>query len=142
MKSDTGIVPTLILLQHNVVREALYACGAADALMNPGLSPSVRRKYEIAWGYHDNNAHEMILEATNAFDQAKARGDYPDVLPLCFASFLMHAAGVSIVLLFPSVAVNLIICWSRPVLEETVTSPQLRSRLNLTIDMPVLHCSL
>jgi hypothetical protein len=97
-----------------MVWEALYSCAAADALMNkklPGYvksfmpsSPSnvlfsgLRQEYQSAYDSHDSRARNMIIQAIDVFNDKLRRNEKPNALPLYYAAFLLHAAGV----IFPS----------------------------------------
>lgn len=76
-----------------------YACGAADAYMNPRLSKSTRDEFLKAYNRYDFKARMKLWQAVYEFDEKVRRGDSVDVLPLYIATFLHHAAGVSCVLL-------------------------------------------
>lgn len=79
-----------------MVREALHACGAADALRNKRLPESVRREYQRAYDGHDIRGRSLIVDAYNEHLRKRAAGEPPsDVLPLYYAVFLIHASGVS-----------------------------------------------
>lgn len=93
-----------------MVWEALYSCGAADALMNKKLPRYVtsfmpwppthllfselRREYQSAYDLHDSRARNMIIQAIDVFNEKRKRNEKPDALPLYYAAFLLHAAGV------------------------------------------------
>ncbi|KAH8630795.1 hypothetical protein IG631_15372 [Alternaria alternata] len=83
------------LSQYAMVWEAFYACASADALMNKKLPKDVRREYEHVYNLHDSRARQLIIQAIDQFAEKSARGDYTDVLPLYYATFLLHASGVS-----------------------------------------------
>ncbi|KAF2239708.1 hypothetical protein EV356DRAFT_528280 [Viridothelium virens] len=78
---------------YAVVWEALYACGAADALMNERLPRDLHREYEDAYNIHDFRARNLIMNAIDEVNEKLARRARPDVLPLYYAAFLLHASG-------------------------------------------------
>ncbi|CAN9358395.1 unnamed protein product [Alternaria alternata] len=78
---------------YAMVWEAFYACASADALMNKKLPKDVRREYEHVYNLHDSRARQLVIQAIDQFAEKSTRGDYTDVLPLYYATFLLHASG-------------------------------------------------
>jgi hypothetical protein len=81
--------------QNTLVRATRYACGAADAWMNPKLPKEVRDEFLEAYGRYDRNANKLFFQAVEKFNTKIVEGESPDVLPLYIAAFLYYAAGVS-----------------------------------------------
>lgn len=79
-----------------MVRTALYACGAADALMNRALPETIRRNYEHAYDLLHDHASGLIAGSKESFRFEMARGSDPDALPLYYATFLLHAAAACV----------------------------------------------
>ena len=73
-----------------------YACGAADAWMNTKLSVGTRAEYLKAYNRYDFKARIKLWEAVHTFNEEVQAGQSPDVMPLYIATFLHHAAGVSL----------------------------------------------
>lgn len=79
-----------------MVREALYACATADALMSKRLTIEDRRVFKEHYDRHDLLAMNMVRRAIASYRHKVEKGEHADILPLYFASFLLHASGVSI----------------------------------------------
>lgn len=78
-----------------MVREARYACGAADGYMNKKLPAEVRAEFLKAYDRHDFKTRFLLWRAVYEFAEKRRRCEDPDVMPLYIATFLHHAAGVS-----------------------------------------------
>lgn len=78
-----------------MVWEALYACGAADALMNSKLPAAIRNEYQLAYCIHYARGIKLINEAIAQHNEDLRTGREPDVLPLYHAVWLLHSSGVS-----------------------------------------------
>ena len=72
-----------------------YAAGAADGYMNESLSDEHRTMFLHAYNDYDKKASAMLERAVFEVDRRYMRGESFDVLPLCVATLLYHAAGVS-----------------------------------------------
>ncbi|KAF5878639.1 uncharacterized protein Bfra_000806 [Botrytis fragariae] len=79
-------------LSYPMIREAYYACGAADALRNFKLHNHVREEYQTAYQRHNDNAIAMI---NAAIDDVLA-GTLTDLWPLYHAIFLSHASAACV----------------------------------------------
>ncbi|TGO28983.1 hypothetical protein BPAE_0020g00280 [Botrytis paeoniae] len=79
-------------LSYPMIREAYYACGAADALENTQLREHVREEYRNAYQRHNDNAVAMI---NAAIDEIRA-GTLADLWPLYHAIFLSHASAACV----------------------------------------------
>ncbi|PSN59786.1 hypothetical protein BS50DRAFT_536985 [Corynespora cassiicola Philippines] len=88
-----GIQCRQMARDYAMVWEALYACGAADALMNKRLPSDLRHEYQRTYDIHDSRARNLIMKAIDTFIARSGRGEHPDVLPLYYAAFLLHASG-------------------------------------------------
>ncbi|OWY43830.1 Ankyrin repeat and death-like protein 1A [Alternaria alternata] len=88
-----GVLCRQMARDYAMVWEAFYACASADALMNKKLPKDVRREYEHVYNLHDSRARQLVIQAIDQFAEKSARGDYTDVLPLYYATFLLHASG-------------------------------------------------
>ncbi|CAG8961998.1 hypothetical protein HYFRA_00014106 [Hymenoscyphus fraxineus] len=88
-----GIKARQMAKNFDMVWEALYTCGAADALMNKTLPVHIRRQYELAYNIHRPRGVELINAAIGRHSEDRARGVKLEVLPLYYAIFLLHASG-------------------------------------------------
>lgn len=74
---------------------ARLANGAADVWMNHELAESTRNKAKEAYYRYEYRALLGLLQAHCDLNEKLSRNEVPDMLPLCIATFLYHAAGVS-----------------------------------------------
>jgi hypothetical protein len=72
-----------------------YAAGAADGYMNDSLSHEQRTMFLHAYNKYDKKASAMLERAVFEVDGKYMKGESFDVVPLCVATLLYHAAGVS-----------------------------------------------
>lgn len=85
----------LIRFQNEMVAFARLANGAADVWMNHELTESTRNKAKEAYHQYEYRALLRLLQAHRELNEKLSRNEVPDMLPLCIATFLYHAAGVS-----------------------------------------------
>jgi hypothetical protein len=76
-----------------------YAAGAADGYMNESLSHEQRTMFLHAYNEFDKRASAMLERAVFEADGRYMKGESFDVVPLCVATLLYHAAGLSYILL-------------------------------------------
>lgn len=77
-----------------MVWESLYACGAADALMNSKLPKHISRDYAHAYHVHYMRGIRLVNAGITEWQRRIAIGENPDVLPLYYAIFMLHSSGV------------------------------------------------
>jgi hypothetical protein len=64
--------------------------------MNHKLTESTRNKAKEAYYLYEYKALLELLQAHRDLNEKLSKGEMPDMLPLCIATFLYHAAGVTV----------------------------------------------